>query len=83
MVLKFAEKELRTISFLVQPDASFVPPHELKEEDKQLEGFEWMAGLRPTKEQVVARPAATEPRPEPKPQASAVKAPAKKKKPNK
>ncbi len=54
MVLKFGGNKLKTISFLVQPDASFMPPHELKQEDKQLEGFVWMAELRPSKQQVVS-----------------------------
>jgi len=55
MVLKFGDNKLKTISFLVQPDASFIPPHELKEEQKQLEGFSWMAELRPTKEMVLGK----------------------------
>ncbi|WP_299756828.1 OstA-like protein [uncultured Pontibacter sp.] len=55
MILKFAENKLQTISFLVQPDASFVPPHELNEADRRLEGFNWMAELRPTKQQVLAK----------------------------
>ncbi|GAB3197875.1 lipopolysaccharide export system protein LptA [Pontibacter aydingkolensis] len=54
MVLKFAENKLKTISFLVQPDASFIPPHELPESERQLEGFTWMADLRPTKKDVFA-----------------------------
>jgi lipopolysaccharide export system protein LptA len=87
MVLNFAEKDLKKISFLVQPDASFVPPHELKEEEKKLEGFVWMAELRPTKAQVVERRVVARPQEKPKPkqppQASAAKAPDKKKMPNK
>ncbi|MCJ8165827.1 LPS export ABC transporter periplasmic protein LptC [Pontibacter sp. E15-1] len=66
MVLKFAENKLKTIAFLMQPDASFIPPHELKEEEKQLEGFAWMEELRPTREQVLSQkplPAATPPAP--------------------
>ena len=61
MVLKFAENKVKTISFLVQPDASFVPPHELKEEDKKLAGFTWMAELRPTKQDVLAKRVAPKP----------------------
>jgi hypothetical protein len=55
MTLMFAENKLKRISFLVQPDASFVPPHELNEGDKQLEGFTWMKELRPTKQEVLAK----------------------------
>jgi len=67
MVLKFGDNKLKNISFLVQPDASFMPPHELKEEDKQLEGFEWMAELRPTKAQVLAKRTIASARPAQKP----------------
>ena len=63
MVLKFGDNKLKTISFLIQPDASFIPPHELQEEQKQLEGFSWLAELRPTKEEVLGKrvPAKTKP----------------------
>ncbi|WP_439880188.1 OstA-like protein [Pontibacter sp. MBLB2868] len=54
MVLRFDENKLKTISFLVQPDASFIPPHELKEEERRLEGFNWYAELRPTRKDVFA-----------------------------
>ncbi|TPE43662.1 OstA-like protein [Pontibacter mangrovi] len=54
MALMFEENKLKSISFLVQPDASFIPPHELDDGQKQLEGFTWMSELRPTKEQVLA-----------------------------
>ncbi len=53
MILKFGDNKLKTISFLVQPEASFIPPHELKPEEKQLEGFNWQAELRPTKASVL------------------------------
>ena len=54
MVLKFGDNKLKTISFLVKPDASFIPPHELNDADRRLEGFDWMSGLRPTKKDVFA-----------------------------
>ncbi len=54
MVLKFGENKLKTISFLVKPDASFIPPHELKEPERRLEGFSWLAELRPTRKDVFA-----------------------------
>jgi hypothetical protein len=55
MVLNFAENKLKTISFLVNPDASFIPPHELQETERKLEGFSWLADLRPTKKDVMSR----------------------------
>jgi lipopolysaccharide export system protein LptA len=54
MVLNFAENKLKSISFLVQPDASFIPPHELKPNDRRLEGFAWLDELRPGKREVLA-----------------------------
>jgi len=61
MVLKFGENKLKMISFLIQPDASFIPPHELQEGDRRLEGFSWLAALRPTKQDVLAKRVAAPP----------------------
>jgi lipopolysaccharide export system protein LptA len=55
MVLKFKDKKLQTISFLTNPDASFIPPHELKEPDKRLKGFKWRIDEKPTKKLVLAK----------------------------
>ncbi|GEO03538.1 hypothetical protein AAE02nite_12020 [Adhaeribacter aerolatus] len=55
MVLKFKDKKLQTISFLTNPDASFIPPHELEEPDKRLKGFKWRIDEKPTKAQVLAK----------------------------
>ncbi|MER2996417.1 OstA-like protein [Pontibacter populi] len=62
MVLKFAENKLDRISFLVNPDASFIPPHELNDTEKQLEGFTWYQELRPSKPQIFAPRAAVAPK---------------------
>ncbi|WP_018479823.1 OstA-like protein [Pontibacter roseus] len=75
MVLNFAENKLKGISFLVNPDASFIPPHELKEGDRRLEGFNWQAEQRPKKGEVLARRQPVPPRAQP-----SKAAPAKKKK---
>jgi hypothetical protein len=37
----------------VKPDAKFVPPHEITEEDTRLKGFEWRFKERPVREDVV------------------------------
>ena len=55
MRLRFAESKLQTISFLTNPDASFIPPHELKEPDKQLKNFRWRPTERPTRRAVLGR----------------------------
>lgn len=65
MVLRFDENKLQKIAFLVQPDASFIPPHELPEDGRTLEGFTWLAELRPTKADV-KRPVASTTTPETK-----------------
>ncbi|MDX5482839.1 MAG: LPS export ABC transporter periplasmic protein LptC, partial [Hymenobacteraceae bacterium] len=81
MRLNFAENKLQTISFLVKPDANFIPPHELEQGARRLDGFSWLADQRPTKQdvlakRVVAAPAEAQPA---KKAAPAKKAPPKKK----
>jgi lipopolysaccharide export system protein LptA len=55
MRLLFADNELKTISFLTNPDATFIPPHELKGPDKQLRGFRWRPTERPARRTVLGR----------------------------
>ena len=55
MVLRFAESKLQTISFLTNPDASFIPPHELKPEDQKLKDFRWRPTERPTRRAVLGK----------------------------
>ncbi|RTQ44742.1 hypothetical protein EJV47_27515 [Hymenobacter gummosus] len=55
MVLRFADNKLQTISFLTEPDASFIPPHELKPEEEKLKGFQWLIEQKPTKRQVLGK----------------------------
>lgn len=76
MVLQFAENKLKSISFLVQPDANFIPPHEINEEQRRLEGFAWFADLRPTKAQVLAKRKKPEEAPKAAPKKGAANSPA-------
>ncbi len=55
MKINFRVGKVDNISFYVMPDASFIPPHELKAEDKKLKGFIWRIQDRPSKEEVVKR----------------------------
>lgn len=48
MVINFKMNKADNISFYVNPDASFIPPHELKETDKRLSGFAWREDEKPT-----------------------------------
>lgn len=53
ITIRFKEGQVNNLSFYVKPEASFIPPHELKKEDRQLKGFEWRAKDKPTRAQVV------------------------------
>ncbi|HRI80360.1 MAG TPA: OstA-like protein [Cyclobacteriaceae bacterium] len=55
MKLNFREGKVSTIRFYVKPDASFIPPHELKQEDTLLKGFLWRGESRPTRDKVVQK----------------------------
>jgi hypothetical protein len=55
MALRFAASKLQTISFLTNPDASFIPPHELKPEDQKLKDFRWRPTERPTRRSVLGK----------------------------
>ena len=49
MTMNFVANEIDNIVFYINPEADFIPPHELKEADKKLKGFQWMAEERPEK----------------------------------
>ena len=53
MKINFKEGKIHNISFYIKPDASFIPPHELKPEDAKLKGFNWRGTDRPTRDEVV------------------------------
>jgi hypothetical protein len=53
IIIRFVEGRVNNLSFYVKPEANFIPPHELKEDDTQLSGFLWKADLRPAKKDVV------------------------------
>lgn len=49
MVIRFRDGRVNNLSFYVKPEARFVPPHELVEDEKQLDGFVWRGDVRPTR----------------------------------
>ncbi|MEQ9592866.1 MAG: OstA-like protein [Cyclobacteriaceae bacterium] len=53
MKINFLEGKVNNISFYVKPDASFIPPIELKDGDKRLKGFVWRHKEKPRKQDVV------------------------------
>ncbi len=56
MKINFLEGKVDNITFYIKPDASFIPPHELKPEDTRLRGFNWREKEKPKKEDVVKKP---------------------------
>lgn len=52
ITMRFKEGQLNNLSFYTQPEARFIPPHEIIEEDTRLKGFLWKEKEKPTKEQV-------------------------------
>ena len=53
MTINFKESDVDNIMFYINPDAEFIPPHELQENQKQLKGFQWRSSQRPSKTDVV------------------------------
>ncbi len=53
IIIRFKEGKVNNFSFYVQPEASFIPPHELKKEDMTLKGFSWKESDKPVKSDVV------------------------------
>jgi len=61
ITIRFKDGKVNNLSFYVRPEASFIPPHELKKEDRRLKGFEWRADNKPTRDQVVKANIAPDP----------------------
>ncbi|MFC5407960.1 OstA-like protein [Larkinella bovis] len=59
MTIRFVDRKVKKISFYGQPDSKLVPPKELKESDKRLDGFNWRIAEKPTKARVTGQPEAT------------------------
>jgi lipopolysaccharide export system protein LptA len=53
IVIRFKDGRVNNLSFYVKPEADFIPPHELNEEDKTLKGFRWRGDVRPSKADVM------------------------------
>ncbi|GAB3936291.1 hypothetical protein GCM10028804_56480 [Larkinella terrae] len=58
MTIRFMDRKVKKISFYGQPDSKLVPPKELKEADKRLDGFNWRVAEKPTKARVLGLPEA-------------------------
>lgn len=53
IVIRFKDARVNNLSFYTNPEADFIPPHELNKDDMLLGGFEWKAETRPKKKDVV------------------------------
>lgn len=61
MRINFIDGKVNNVTAYIKPDASFIPPHEIKDADKKLKGFDWKEKIRPDREAVVKQPATTNP----------------------
>jgi lipopolysaccharide export system protein LptA len=52
ITIRFKEGKVNNMSFYVQPEARFIPPHEITEEDLKLKGFAWKDQQKPKKSEV-------------------------------
>jgi len=55
MKINFEEGKVNNITFYVRPEAKFIPPHELKDDDRHLKGFQWRGKEKPTKAAVTGK----------------------------
>ncbi|HYF70581.1 MAG TPA: OstA-like protein [Ohtaekwangia sp.] len=53
ITIRFKDGKVDNFSFYVKPEAKFIPPHEIVEEDKELKGFSWKEDQKPLREEVV------------------------------
>ena len=53
MNLNFVKSRVSRITFIGKPDGRFIPPKEIKADDKELDGFRWRLSERPTKESII------------------------------
>jgi lipopolysaccharide export system protein LptA len=73
MTLRFVDNKMKQLTWKGNPEASYTPPAELKQEDKQFKGFKWRPTERPTRRRVLGKHFASDlrlaPTKKPKPKA--------------
>ncbi|GIV37527.1 MAG: hypothetical protein KatS3mg032_1906 [Cyclobacteriaceae bacterium] len=55
ITIRFKNGVADNVTFYVQPDAEFIPPHELAKEKTRLKGFVWLSQERPRRQDVVRK----------------------------
>ena len=53
ITIRFKEGQVNNLTFYTKPEGRFIPPHELKKDEKTLKGFNWRAENKPGREDVV------------------------------
>jgi lipopolysaccharide export system protein LptA len=53
ITIRFSNGQVNNLTFFKKPDAQFIPPHEMQEEDKRLPGFDWREDEKPERKDVV------------------------------
>ncbi len=56
ITIRFRDGRVNNMSFYTQPDAQFIPPHELEEESTRLKDFNWREFEKPGRSDVVKKP---------------------------
>ncbi|MFD2033232.1 OstA-like protein [Belliella marina] len=54
IIMFFEEGNVQKINYLIKPEGQFTPPHLLKEDQRQLDGFVWREEEKPTMEIIYA-----------------------------
>jgi lipopolysaccharide export system protein LptA len=55
MTLRFVDNKIKNLTWVGNPDANYIPIHELKATDKELKGFRWRPTERPTRRVVFGK----------------------------
>ena len=53
IIIRFKDGKVNNLSFLVKPEANFIPPHELNKDQITLKGFSWEGEKKPVRKDVV------------------------------
>jgi lipopolysaccharide export system protein LptA len=64
--VSFAENKMQRITLLAKPEAAFIPPHELNDENTRLKGYRWRPTERPTRRTVFGKHFASDIKAKPK-----------------
>jgi len=55
MLIRFLDQKVNNITFYTNPDATFIPPHEIEDPDTRLKSFNWRKDEKPSLEEVINR----------------------------